>query len=81
MVTIGLGLAVLPMGASAAGAGEPGQEYTIASSAGPYSSLGTCNYWRYGVIAGGHWASECYFYQPTCPPEVGCRSGWWFDYS
>jgi len=50
-----------------------------ATQYGPYSSKGTCNYWRSGVAAAGHRVSACVYkvYHPTCPGGCG-RYGWFF---
>ena len=69
--------------ASAAEAGKAQGVGLMASSHGPYSGLGTCNYWMYGVRAGGRATSNCYFvyHQPVCPGGVCSinNTGWWFD--
>lgn len=39
---------------------------------GPYSSLGTCNYWRYAVQAAGHRTEPCHRF-----PAVG--EYWFFE--
>lgn len=64
----------------AEGTGDVG---VMATSHGPYRDLGTCNYWMYGVRAGGRATSNCYFvyHQPVCPGG-NCsinNTGWWFD--
>jgi len=54
----------------------------MAQTYGPYNGLGTCNYWMYGVRAGGRATSNCWYYiDPgvTCPggncPRI---TGWYF---
>ncbi|MET7336762.1 hypothetical protein [Nonomuraea sp. NPDC005650] len=44
----------------------------LGASHGPYRDLATCNYWMYGVRAGGRATTDCYYYNPpiTCPGGV-----------
>jgi hypothetical protein len=47
---------------------KPAGQVGILTTYGPYTTEGICNYWRYGVAAGGTPVSECWYYR-----------GWWFQ--
>jgi hypothetical protein len=47
---------------------KPAAQAGILTTYGPYGTEGECNYWRYGVAAGGTAVSECWYWR-----------GWWFQ--
>lgn len=61
--------------AAAGGAAAPTTDARATAAGelyGPYSSLGTCNYWRYAVEAAGHRTEPCHRF-----PAVG--EYWFFE--
>jgi hypothetical protein len=53
----------------ASAAVTPAPSPAFAHIYGPYSAQGTCNYWMYGVRAGGGVTTDCYYQGPY---------GWYF---
>jgi hypothetical protein len=70
IASIAIFAALLPLNAASA-ASNAGHYY------GPYNDQGTCNYWQYGVAAGGASTTPCWYTDDYFGPEYG-GPGWYF---